>query len=112
MSLSLNDYQKAALKTARGHEKPNEIFHLVLGLTGETGEIAEKFKKLVRDSDEGDVSKLDVNDITKEMGDVMWYLAVLADYLGVPLEEVAKQNMAKLADRQKRGVLSGSGDNR
>lgn len=111
MSLTLNEYQQAALKTSRGHDKKDELFHLILGLVGETGEVAEKFKKLVRDKD-SDLNKLDIDDITKEMGDIMWYLAVFADHLGISLEEVGKKNIAKLADRQKRGVLSGSGDNR
>lgn len=111
MPLTLNDYQQAALKTTRGHDKPDEMLHLVLGLVGETGEVAEKFKKLVRDKD-SDVSQLDLDDMKKELGDVLWYLAVLADYLGVPLEEIGSKNLAKLADRQKRGVLKGSGDNR
>lgn len=111
MTLSLNDYQKSALKTARGHDQPDELMHLVLGLVGETGEVAEKFKKLVRDHNT-DLAKLDLDDMKKELGDTLWYLAVLADYLGVSLEEVAEKNIQKLADRQKRGVLKGSGDNR
>ena len=111
MNLTLNDYQKAALKTTRGHDEHNELFHLVLGLTGETGEVAEKFKKLVRDKD-SDIKQLDLNDMSKELGDVLWYLAVLADFLGISLEDIAQTNLTKLADRQKRGLLNGSGDNR
>jgi NTP pyrophosphatase (non-canonical NTP hydrolase) len=111
MDLTLKDYQQAALTTTRGHDKDNELFHLVLGLTGETGEVAEKFKKLIRDKN-SDVAQLDIDDMTKELGDVLWYLAVLADFLGLSLEEVAHTNLTKLADRQKRGVLQGSGDNR
>lgn len=111
MSLTLKDYQQAALKTARGHEKHDEIFHLVLGLTGEIGEIAEKFKKLVRDKN-SDIKQLDLNDMGKELGDVLWYLAVLADFLGMSLEDIAQANLTKLADRQKRDALGGSGDNR
>lgn len=111
MGLTLNDYQKAALKTTRGHDQPDELYHLLLGLVGETGEVAEKFKKLVRDKD-GDLAALDREDIIKEFGDILWYLAVLADFLEVPLEEVGQANIKKLADRQKRGTLQGSGDNR
>jgi NTP pyrophosphatase (non-canonical NTP hydrolase) len=111
MSLSLKDYQKTALKTARGHEKHDELFHLVLGLTGEAGEIAEKFKKLVRDKD-SDVKQLDLDDMSKELGDVLWYVAVLADFLGLSLEDIGRDNLAKLANRQQRGVIQGSGDNR
>lgn len=108
--MNLNDYQKAALRTAN-LKHHNEIFHLVLGLVGESGEIAEKFKKLVRDK-ESDESQIDRDDIAKELGDVLWYVAVLAEYLDIPLDEIGQKNIAKLASRQQRGMLAGSGDNR
>lgn len=109
--MQINDYQKIALQTANHPDKHNELFHLVLGLVGEAGEIAEKFKKLVRDKN-SDLAELDVEDMKKELGDVLWYVAVLADHLGLTLSEIAELNAAKLADRQKRGKLQGSGDNR
>lgn len=109
--MTLNEYQKKALKTAASKEKHNEFFHLVLGLVGETGEIAEKVKKLVRDQN-SDVSKLDKKDIEKELGDVLWYVATLANFLNIKLEDVGTNNINKLASRQKRGKLAGSGDNR
>jgi NTP pyrophosphatase (non-canonical NTP hydrolase) len=109
--MNLNDYQQAALRTAAPKEKHNELFHLLLGLVGETGEIAEKAKKIVRDKD-SDFSQWDLEDLKKELGDTLWYLAVLADYFNIPLEDVAQLNIAKLADRQSRSMLSGTGDNR
>lgn len=109
--MTLNEYQKKALKTAAGKKKHNEFFHLVLGLVGETGEIAEKVKKLVRDQN-SDTSKLDKKDIEKELGDVLWYVATLADFLDIKLDDVGVKNIDKLASRQKRGKLAGSGDNR
>jgi NTP pyrophosphatase (non-canonical NTP hydrolase) len=109
--MNLNDYQQAALLTAAPKSKHNELFHLLLGLVGETGEIAEKAKKVVRDHD-SDFSQWDVEDLKKELGDSLWYIAVIADYFDVKLEEVAQLNIAKLADRQRRGVIGGSGDGR
>jgi len=109
--MNFNDYQKAAIRTGRPIDAPNELFHLGLGLVGEAGEIAEKLKKLVRDLD-SDESKLDKADLIKELGDVLWYIAALANYLGIALDEVAVKNIAKLADRQARNQIKGSGDNR
>ena len=109
--MKMNEYQQLALHTAAGRTKKNELFHLVLGLVGESGEVAEKFKKLVRDKD-SDESQIDKDDIKKELGDVLWYVAVLADYLDLELDDVAQLNIDKLVDRQKRNVLGGSGDNR
>lgn len=110
MTMTFDEYQKIALKTA-DLDRQNEIFHLVLGLVGESGEVAEKFKKLVRDNN-ADISKLDIEDMKKELGDVLWYLTVLSKYLGFDLEEVAKINNQKLLDRLERNTLKGSGDNR
>lgn len=107
----MSEYQRLALRTAAPREKKNELLHLVLGLVGESGEIAEKFKKWVRDQD-SDETVIDVDDLTKELGDVMWYVAVLAAYLDIDLDDVARRNIDKLASRQQRGVLGGSGDNR
>lgn len=107
--MTLDEYQQKALRTAA--DKNNEFFHRVLGLVGEAGEIAEKVKKLVRDHD-SDLSRLDKNDIVKELGDTLWYVATLADYLGYSLEQVAAMNISKLSDRDKRGVIKGAGDNR
>lgn len=108
--MTFEEYQKLALTTARENKK-DEFFHRVLGLVGEAGEIAEKVKKLVRDHDT-DMEKLDKEDMAKELGDVLWYVATLADYLGLELEDIARDNLDKLASRQRRGVLKGKGDNR
>ena len=78
-----------------------------LGLVGEAGEVAEKVKKLLRDK-----SKINPSEIVKELGDVAFYLTALANYFNSNLDEVLDINMQKLNDRQSRGVLSGSGDNR
>ena len=108
--MTFEEYQKHALTTA-SEDRPLEFYHRVLGLVGESGEIAEKVKKLIRDSD-GDPIRLDKKDITKELGDVLWYIATIADYLDITLEDVAQTNVKKLADRKSRNTLKGSGDNR
>jgi NTP pyrophosphatase (non-canonical NTP hydrolase) len=109
--MTFDEYQAAAMRTARDFNEKNELFHLVLGIVGEAGEIAEKMKKVVRDH-QTDESKVDRDDLAKELGDVLWYVAVLSKYFDINLEDVAQKNVAKLADRQKRNVLQGSGDDR
>ncbi len=109
--MELDDYQTAALRTARDKDARDEFLHLVLGLVGEAGEVAEKVKKLIRDHD-SDLALLDRDDLAAELGDVLWYVAVMADFLGLSLDDVAQRNVDKLADRQRRAVLGGSGDDR
>jgi NTP pyrophosphatase (non-canonical NTP hydrolase) len=110
--MKFDDYQKKALTTVlTTDDKFKDLLHWVLGINGESGEIAEKVKKIIRDKN-GEVSEQDKQDLAKEIGDVLWYLAVFADQLGVSLDDIAQQNLDKLQSRKKRGVLGGSGDNR
>lgn len=110
--MTLDEYQQQALKTALGSgDDFKDLLHWVLGVNGEAGEIAEKIKKIIRDK-QGLVDQADKQELAKEIGDVLWYLAVLADHLGVKLNDIGEQNIAKLRSRQQRGVLGGSGDNR
>lgn len=91
------------------------VIHNVLKLAGEAGEVAEKVGKLMRDRDIEDFSNLpqDVKDeLIKELGDVLWYIARLSGHLGTSLQHVAITNIDKLASRKMRGKLKGSGDNR
>lgn len=115
--MQFNDYQKQAItfsliakETELYAHSPSYIAK-VLGLVGEAGEVAEKYKKIIRDK-QGIVSEADKTELIKELGDVLWYVAVLAEYLGVSLEDVADGNISKLTDRKGRGTQRGSGDNR
>lgn len=109
--MNLNEYQTLALRTARPKQAKDELYHLLLGLCGEAGEIAEKTKKIIRDQD-SDFSKLDTDDLKKELGDVLWHIAVISDYFDITLEQVGDTNIKKLASRLERGQISGSGDDR
>jgi NTP pyrophosphatase (non-canonical NTP hydrolase) len=73
--------------------------------------VAEHVKKLIRD-DGGEVTDERRTAMSKELGDVLWYLAQIASELGLDLDELAQANLEKLLSRQRRGVLSGSGDER
>ena len=106
--MKLNDYQISAESTAI-YPKENSIIYPALGLTGEAGEVADKVKKILRDCETNLFYR---DDIAKELGDVLWYVAVLARDLGYSLEEVAQMNLDKLEDRKNRNMLQGSGDDR
>jgi NTP pyrophosphatase (non-canonical NTP hydrolase) len=111
--MTFDEYQKAALTTAlKSYDDPlmqNSVW--VMGIAGEAGEIVEKWKKAVAYR-EGKFDDEQFNDFKKEFADVIWYIAVLADSLGLSLDEIMQQNVQKLADRQKRDVIKGAGDNR
>ncbi len=105
-----DDYAAEAHKTAI-YPKDKAIEYLALGLAGEAGEVANKVKKIMR----GD-SKINLDEIADELGDVMWYLSELSAIVvkdeGAPLALVASRNIQKLRDRAKRGMIKGAGDNR
>lgn len=109
----VNEYQEAALSTAIYAGRGDNLIYPTLGLCGEAAELANKLKKPIRHTG---VSVTFTDDFkreaAKELGDVLWYVAVLADELGYSLEEIAQMNINKLKSRQERGVLEGNGDNR
>ena len=109
--MTFQEYQEEARKTAIYPNKDNNFIYPTLGLAGEAGEVAEKIKKVIRDGN-GIVSEEKKEEITKELGDVLWYVANLAKELGITLEDVAQKNLIKLQSRQQRNELHGSGDNR
>ena len=109
--MNFEQYQELASETAIYPNKGNNPYYPTLGLCGEAGEVAEKIKKVMRDED-GEFSIDKTAEITKEIGDVLWYLAALCEELDIDLETCAILNLNKLKQRQKRGTLQGSGDNR
>jgi NTP pyrophosphatase (non-canonical NTP hydrolase) len=122
--VNFKDYQSKAHVTALYLEKliakypnlPEGILKIMAlnyasnGL-GEVGEVQGKVKKIIRDAG-GDFEPERVAEISKELGDCLWYIAEVCTVLGINMEEVAEQNIKKLYDRKERGVLTGSGDNR
>lgn len=109
--MEFKDYQKLSRKTAIYPNLGKNFIYPTLGLVGEAGEVAEKIKKVLRDN-QGVLDKKRKEEIKKELGDVLWYLAQLSTELDLSLEEIAKINLKKLASRRKRGKLCGEGDNR
>ncbi|BFH75997.1 nucleoside triphosphate pyrophosphohydrolase family protein [Thermus thermophilus] len=108
--MTLEEYQKEAQKTAL-YPEAYRLLYPTLGLAGEAGELANKVKKVLRDQG-GSLTAEAQEALVAELGDVLWYVAQVATDLGVSLERVAQQNLAKLRSRQERGQLGGSGDNR
>lgn len=108
--MHINDYQFVSRRTAIYPEKQGVVY-CVLGLVGESGEIADKLKKVVRDKN-NQLGEVEVLAFAKELGDVLWYLSNLAYELGFSLEEIAQMNIDKLQSRMERDKLSGSGDDR
>ena len=109
--MTFEDYQKQSRGTAVYPKIEDKWVYPVLGLAGEAGEIANKAKKIFRD-DNGVITNKKKQEIKEELGDVLWYLAQMATDFGLSLDEVAKNNLAKLYSRKERGTLHGKGDDR
>jgi NTP pyrophosphatase (non-canonical NTP hydrolase) len=107
--MDFNFYQERAKSFDMGAQDPQDahVVH-ILGLPGEVGEVMELCKKAYRDGGKPDFQA----NLKKELGDVLWYLAVVAHDHGLTLEEIASHNIVKLQSRKDRGMLQGSGDNR
>lgn len=113
--MTFDEYGTRAISTltsdhAYGDITP-ELMAQILGLVGESGEFAEKIKKIIRDKD-GRIDDETRAELLKELGDVLWYVNIVAHLLGSDISEVAKSNLEKVLSRKSRGVTKGSGDNR
>ena len=108
--MDLSEYQDEALVTAIESGDPvQDLHHYAFGVSDEAGEVSGAMKKYLR----GDFDSQELRRRIKgEIGDTLWYLAVLADSLNFDLENVARANIAKLRDRDERGKITGDGDNR
>jgi NTP pyrophosphatase (non-canonical NTP hydrolase) len=102
--MKMSEYSQAARSTRLATADHS---YVVLNLVGELGELYGKFAKAIRDG-----SKVEIADIKKELGDILWQLSALCDDLGTDLEEVAILNLQKLSKRKENNTLQGSGDNR
>lgn len=113
--MKIDDYSRQAITTLLGEHDITDmdatLLSQVFGLVGESGEVAEKFKKLIRDK-QGKISEEDKQEILKELGDILWYINAVSNLLGSSLEEVAQKNLDKVLSRKARGQTQGSGDNR
>lgn len=111
--MNFDEYQQAAEGTAVYPvlERLQGLTYTSLGLAGEAGEVANKVKKVIRD-DNGKLTAEKADAIADEIGDVLWYAAMVATELGVSLDRIAADNLATLKSRKERGVIKGSGDNR
>lgn len=121
--MDLNKYQEHARRTAI-YNKAYSVIYPALGLSGEVGEVCEKIKKMLRDDeinfdyftmlniDCDSVLETKREEIKKELGDVLWYIACLAGDFGLKLDDIAQANVDKLRSRAERNVIKGSGDNR
>ncbi len=105
-----NEYQQKAEKTnlVKGELA---LYYAVLGLTGEAGEIANAVKKIIRDNN-NQITKEKIQQLKKELGDVLWYIARICSELNLNLDDVMKENIEKLYSRMQRNALHGDGDNR
>ena len=116
--MTLSAYQASAQTTAHYRAavagqigKEFAFLYSALGLANEAGEVGGKVKKILRDKG-GVVSDETRHEIAKELGDVLWYVACVAEDFGLSLEDIATENLEKLRSRNERGTISGEGDTR
>tara|TARA_Y100000589_G_scaffold259482_1_gene249025 strand:- start:2678 stop:3007 length:330 start_codon:yes stop_codon:yes gene_type:complete len=109
--MEFDTYQIIARKTAIYPNLGSNYIYPTLGLVGESGEVAEKIKKVIRDK-EGVFDDFEKKALKKELGDVLWYIANLCTEFNFSLDDIAESNLVKLKSRASKGNISGSGDER
>jgi NTP pyrophosphatase (non-canonical NTP hydrolase) len=115
MKMELNEYQQKAMTTCMPSSE--NFSYMFLNLVGEVGEFASKVAKAIRKEenfiDDNDLANaIDDAELQKEAGDILWQLSGLCSVMGGKLEDIAQQNLDKLASRKQRNVIDGNGDNR
>lgn len=113
--MTFEEYQKQSRETAQYPNAGDNFVYPALGLAGESGEVIEKIKKLIRNNGVTKTSEIPedkLRDLEKEMGDTLWYLAQIATELGLDFNTVAEKNIEKIRSRKERGMLHSEGDNR
>ncbi|ASN68268.1 hypothetical protein 10S11_6 [uncultured Caudovirales phage] len=99
--MNFREYQDKALKTKGTYTNNiNQLINGVMGLNGEAGEVIDVVKKHLYQG-----HKLDINKIINELGDVLWYINLIADAINIDLEHVAKYNIDKLEKRYPKGYF-------
>lgn len=106
--LTINEYQKLAMRTSsKSLSKDMHLMNGALGLSGESGEVADIVKKWWMQGHD-----LDQEHIAKELGDICWYIAETATALGYDLETIMQMNIDKLMKRYPEGFSSERSQNR
>lgn len=113
--MNFNEYQQIAAGTAVYRNPPNRkplgIMYCALGLASEAGEVAGQAKRIIRD-DKCEITERRTEQIKDEISDCLWYCAMLADELGINLDDIAQHNVEKLRSRFERGTICGEGGER
>lgn len=113
IDMDFNEYQELTQSTAiyPGQGGIGGLNYSIIGMVGEAGEVANRFKKVLRD-DASILTRESRAEILAECGDTLWYLTRICEELGESLEYVAASNIAKLQERATRNKIVGTGNNR
>lgn len=109
--MTFDEYQNISKQTALYPAVGHNIYYPAMGLAGESGEICNVVKKIMRDNNGVTTEEVREN-LKKEIGDVLWYVSALCGELGITMGEVAEKNIEKLQKRLEKGTIKGSGDER